>query len=648
MLQNIRDKAQGWLAWVIVVLISIPFALWGIQRYVNPKSKLVIAEVNGVELSQVEFKNKVRQQERRLKAMWKDFDISMMEKQIKQSTLEQMIEQELLVQSAAEAGFRISDAMLAEQIHSIEAFQQEGRFSQGLYEVLLENQGMSPALFEMEKRRDMLVDQMRQGFIRSSLLTAHDESEQARFEKQQRHLTYLVIPSNRFDKSVTVEEAEIEKYFKENPEKYMTPEKVSINYVELKQEVLVSEQAVDEDLLQQYYQEHIDSFTTPPEWHARHILLKIKPDSTPDDIETTKKKAEDLLAKIRAGESFEELAKTYSEDVGSAEKGGDLGWFGEGIMVESFELALSTLKVDEISEPVRTKFGFHLIQLMETKPKKTQEFAEIREQLEKDFQQEQAETEFYSVLDEFGNLAYENSDNLDVLSNTLNLEKKSSELFDRSGTKQTEDPVLSHPEVIKAAFSNQVLNEGYNSEGIEITDKHVVVLRVKEHVPAKPKLLADVKDSIIATLKKEKTKKEVETLGKTVLEEIKQGKNPNEVVKAYKLKWLPAQWIGRRDNKLGNIEIAREVFKFGRPEKGKAIYRGMTLNNGNYAIVALLEVKDGEIKADVQQADSPENPDPREQAKEQQQIALGETVFSQFVSSLKSKAEIINYPENLE
>jgi len=646
MLQNIRDKAQGWLAWVIVVLISIPFALWGIQRYVNPKSKLVIAEVNGVELSQGEFKNKVRQQERRLQAMWKGFDISMMEAQIKQSTLEQMIEQEVLVQSAAELGFRISDAMLAQQIHAIEPFQQEGKFSQGLYEMLLESQGMMPALFEMEMRRGMLVDQIRQGIVRSSLLTAYDEIEQARFEKQQRHLTYLQIPSSRFNESVTIEEAEIEKYFKENPEKYMTAEKVSIEYVELKQEALLTEQSVDEDLLEQYYQEHIDSFTTPPEWHARHILVKTNPDSTPDEIEKAKKKAQDLLVKIRAGNSFEELAKANSEDVGSAKKGGDLGWFGEGAMVEPFEQAVSTLKVDEVSEPVQTEFGFHLIQLIDIKSKKVQEFAEVREQLEKDFQLEQAEAEFYSVLDEFGNLAYENPDNLDVLTNALNLKKKSSELFDRSGVK-TEDPVLSNPQVIDAAFSEQVLSEGNNSEGIEISDKHVVVLRVKEHVPAKPKLLADVKDSIIVTLKKEKTQKAVETLGKTILEEIKQGKNPNEVAKTHELKWLPAQWVGRRDNKLGNIEIAQEVFKFGRPEKDKAIYRGMALNNGDYAIVALLEVKDGEIDTSVQPANS-DKPDPRKQAKEQQQMALGETVFSQFVSSLKSKAEIVQYPDNIK
>jgi len=646
MLQSIREKAQGWLAWVIVVLISIPFALWGIQRYVNPKSKLVVAEVNGVELPLSEFKNKVRQQERRLQAMWKDFDISMMEAQIKQSTLEQMIEQELLVQSAAETGFRISDAMLAQQIHGIEAFQQEGKFSQGLYEMLLESQGMSPALFEMEMRRNMLVDQMRQGIVRSSLLTTYDESEQARFDNQQRHLTYLLIPTHRFDETVTIEESDIENYFKENSEKYMTPEKVSIEYVELKQDSLMSEQSVDEDLLQQYYQEHIDSFTTPPEWQARHILIKTKPDFTDDEIEKAKKKVEDLLAKIRAGESFEELAKTHSEDTVSAKKGGDLGWFGEGAMVEPFEQALSTLEVKEISEPVKTKFGFHIIQLMDAKPKKVQEFAEVREQLEKDFQQEQAEAEFYSVLDEFGNLAYENSDNLDVLANTLNLKKKNSELFDRTGMK-TEDSVLSNRQVIEAAFSDQVLNGGYNSEGIEITDKHVVVLRVKEHVPAKPKLLADVKDSIIATLKKEKTRKQTETLGKTILEEIKQGKDPNEVVKTHELKWLPAQWIGRRDNKLGNAEIAREVFKLGRPEKDKAIYRGMTLNNGDYAVVALLEVKDGEIDDSIQPADS-DRPNPREQAKEQQQIALGETVFSQFMSSLKSQAEIVQYPDNIK
>jgi len=636
MLQNIRDKAQGWLAWVIVFLISIPFALWGIQRYTNPRSKLVVAEVNGVELTQAEFQEKVRQQERRLRAMWKGFDVSMMEEQIKQSALQQMIEQEVLLQAAAEAGFRISDVMVAQEIHSIEAFQQDGQFSQGLYEMLLQSQGMAPAFFEIEMRRGMLVDQLRHGIVSSALLTERDQSEQAKFEKQQRYVTYSLIPISRFESTITIEDTDVEKYFNEHPEKYMTAEKVSIEYVELKQDKLATEQAVDENLLEQYYQEHIDSFTTPPEWNARHILVQLKNEATPEDVEAAQKKAQDLLAKIRAGESFEELAKTHSDDKVSAENGGNLDWFGEGIMLEPFEKALSTLEVNEVSEPVRTQFGFHIIQLLDIKPKATKEFAEVREQLEKDFQKEQAETEFYNVLDEFGNLAYEHSDTLDVLSNSLNLEKKSSPLFDRSGIQDSEDPVLSNRKVIDAAFSDSVLNEGYNSEGIEITDKHVVVLRLKEHVPAKPKLLADVKEEIIATLKKERTRTEVENLGKTLVEAIQQGKNPNEVVKSQNLTWLPAQWVDRYGSNFEKPDIAREVFKLGRPEKDKAIYKGMSLNNGDYVVVALLDVKDGELERS------------QPASVEQQQMALGETTFNQLVSSLKTKAEIIPYPDNIK
>lgn len=653
MLQNIRDNAQGWIAWVIVILICIPFALWGIHEYLRPAPKRVIAEVNGVELSERDFQQNVSQRQQQLRAMLQNqnIDLSFMEEQIKQNTLEQMIEEEVLVQSAVDAGMRIGDALLAKRIHEFPAFQEEGQFSQALYERVLSNQGMSPTGFEMEFRRAMLTDQIREGVLRSTILTAHDQQQRTRLEKQQRFITYLIIPANRFNDSANFTEVDIETYYKEHTKQYMIPEKVSIEYVELSQNDLMNKQNIDEEQLKQRYQERKASFVTPVQWQARHILIKVGQEATASEVEAAEKQAQDLLAKIDAGAAFEELAQTFSDDAGSKNQGGDLGWFGPGAMVKPFEEAVKTMKVGEVSkQPVRSQFGFHIIQLVDIKPEVSRTFDEVREQLEQDLKKELAESEFYGQVEQFANLAFEHPDGLGVLAQTLNLEIKTTDWFDRSGG-NPEDLILSHRKVIDTAFSDTVLTDGYNSDVIEIGEQHVVVLRLKAHEPAEAKPIDSVKEEIISALKREQTRTEAENLSKTLLEQLKPGGDPDTMVKAYDLNWSPAQWVERHDSTLKQPAIVREAFKMGHPIEKKAIYQSVELSNGDYALVAVLAVRDGVTTPEMspmtmtqQDAQGPKSP---QQQKQKEQQALGETEFKQLMSEMKTTATIKNYSSKL-
>ena len=641
MLQSIRDGAQGWLAWVIVVIICVPFALWGIQEYLHPSPKRVIAEVNGAELSETDFQQRVNQQKQRLYAMLQnqDMDLSFMNKQIRQSTLNQMIEEEVLVQSARNANMRIGDALLSSRIHSIPAFQENGKFSQERYEQAIRNQYPSPVAFEMAVRRELLANQIREGVLRSAVFTDYDQQQHTRLSKQQRSISYLIIPASRFNDSVTITDSDIESYYKEHAAQYMTPEKVSIEYVELSQDDLISPQTVDEKSLKELYEERKASFTTPGQFQARHILVKFDSEE-PAEVETASIKARDLLAKINAGESFEELAKLSSDDGGSKNKGGNLGWFGEGAMVKPFEDAVKTMQVGEVSDLVRTQFGWHIIKLEDIKPEKIRTFAEVRDQLNKDIQTERSESAFYEKAERFANLAFEHPESLSVLTETLGLQSKTSELFDRSGGNRQN--IISNRKVIEAAFSGTVLKERFNSDVIGIGEQHIVVLRLREHEPAQPKSLADVKPEIVTALKQERTKVEAQTLGKTLLEQIKQNGDSEKLGKVNDLSWSPAHWIGRKDTTLKQPAIVREVFKMGQPPKeNKALYQGIELSNGDYAIVALLAVKDGVATSETESADA-KAPDKSKLA-EQQQQAFGESEFKQLVSGLKAKAEIKDY-----
>jgi len=643
MLQNIRDGAQGWLAWVIVGVISVPFAFWGINEYFSPSPKTIIAEVNGVELSGEDFRQQVSQRKQQLRTMYRNMDLSFMDEQIRQDTLKQMIEEEVLVQSAKDAGMRIGDALLVTRIHSIPAFHDdEGKFSQKQYEQTLRfRAGLSPTYFEYTMRRQMLTNQLREGVLRSTFLTDYDRQQRIRLEKQQRFISYVIIPTSRFNDSVTITDAEIEAHYKDNASQYMTDEKVSIEYVELSR-ADISTESLDEETLKAFYEERKVSFTTQVEWKARHILIKAGKNATPEVLEAAQKKAREVLDKIRAGGSFEELAKQFSDD-GSKESGGDLGWFGSGMMVKPFEDVVKNLKVGEVSEPVKTRYGFHIIELLEIKPEKVRPFVEVRTQLEKDIQKEQAGIKFEGQAEQFSNLAFENPNSLEVLAETLKLKSKSTGLFDRTGGDQkVQHPILSHNQVIEAAFSDDVLKESYNSEPIQIEEQHAVILRLKNYEPAKAKPLEEVKEEIISAIRRDKTKASAQGLGKSLLEQMRQIRSREALVKTHNLSWSQARWIERQDSTLGQPAIVREVFKMGRPE-GEAIYQDLQLNNGDYALVAVLEVKDGVVPPEPENKEATEDDsqdDDEQNTKKQQERALGTSEYDRLVSGLKAGAEI--------
>lgn len=647
MLQSIREHAQGFLAWVIVLLISIPFALWGIHEYLRPNTQVVIAEINNTEVPYNEFQDTVQRYRRQLQAMMQQrIDLTAMEPQIRETALKSMIQQEVLVQAAHHAGLRIGDALLAKWIH--EAFQQQdGTFNQDQYVETLRMQGLTPERFEMQTRRELLVNQLKQGVVSSALLTHYDTQTQARLEKQQRLVTYLLIPASQFTESTTVSDKEIQEYFTQHADQYMTDEMVSVEYVELSNEMIASDIKIDDEAAKQYYEVHKASFSTPVQWHAQHILIELKNGASEAEVNAAEQKAKDVLTRIKAGEAFDTLAKEYSNDTGSAAQGGDLGTFGEGVMVKPFEDKLKEMKVGEVSEPVRTQYGFHLIKLVDEVPSVVKPFDEVKAELIKTLQTEQADAEFYAKLDQFSNLAFEHPDSLAPLADGLSLEIKNTELFTRQGNKEDTKALSAYTKVVEAAFSDTIVKENLNSEPIDLGDQKVVVIRLKQHQPAQPKSLETVKEDIRALLKTDKIKAATKQLADNLLNEFKKGSDIDTVTQQHNLHWTQAQWITRQDSSLGQPAIVREAFKLGRPNQDTALYQNIELGDGNYAIFAVLEVKDGILEAETPSAD-PKQPTPAEQTKKRQQLAFGETDFNQFSEELKSEAKIVLHKDKLE
>lgn len=639
MLQSIRDRAQGWLAWVIFILIAIPFALWGVHEYATPKQTFAVAEVNGVEIQGRDFDNEVQMQQRQLRAMLKQpgMDLSFMDAQIRQNTLDRMVEHEVLLQTAYNQGLRISDMSLLAHLHNLPYFQDQGKFSQVAYEQVLRSQGFQPAMFEGRMRRELLVQQLEQGIGRSAFLTSYDQQQRDKLNEQQRLVTYVVIPTQRFENTVTVTDAEIEAHYQAHSQEYMTPEKVSVQYIEFSNENIPPKEELSEAVLKQRYEERKASYTTPPQWHARHILVKTEANATPEQLTEAENKAKDLIAKHQAGQSIEALAKQYSDDPGSKSNGGDLNWFGEGAMVKPFEEAVAALKDGEVSStPVKSQFGFHIIERIESKPATERSFDEVKTELKIALQKEQAETEFYTQQEQFANLAFENPNSLEVLAKTMNLQIKESSLFDRSGI--AKDPIFSKPEVTKAAFGDNVLKDNYNSEVVELEPMHVMVLRIKDHELPKAKPLEEVKAEITAKLKTEKMQAEAQKLADSLMTQLKQPNiDPDTLAKDNQLSWSNSQWVKKSVSTFPYPFVVQEAFKLGTPEKDRALYQTVKLSNGDYALFALLDVKEG-TATETKEA----------QKTESVRMAIGNSDFQQFTNALKSTAKIKVHSDKLK
>lgn len=587
MLQIIRDRAQSWIAWVIVILIIIPFALWGINQYFDGGKEISAAKVNGIEISQQALQQAVYQQQERLREMLgANYRPDMFpEEQMRQQVLEGMIERELLVQMSAGSGMRIPDVILAATIRSIPAFQENGEFSQGAYERAVRMRGMNSAGFETELRRDLLSQQLYSGLARSDFATATERQHQQLLESQRRDVGYLVIPVAGSEGKVAVSDEEVQAFYDEQGRLFMQPEQVKVNYLELAAKNFAKDIKVGEDELRARYQGQIANYQTPEQRRARHILITLAPDADAAAVDAAQAKATELLAKLRSGGSFADLAKKHSQDPGSAAQGGDLGLFGRGIMDPAFEDAVFALKPGELSEPVRSAFGLHLIRLEEVSGGKTKSFDEVREQLLAELRNERAEQQFYEQAEQLANLTYEHPDTLEEAARQLGLTVQSSELFTRRGGKD----LWANPKLVAAAFHEDVLARSNNSEPVEVDKNHLVVLRVAEHQPEVRRPLAQVKAEIVTRLRRDKAATEARAMATDVLQQLQQGADPQAVAKKVNVKWVRSDALGREVQSI-DAAIVRTVFAMARPQPGSASWQQTTTASGDQAVIGLYAV----------------------------------------------------------
>ncbi|MHC8295233.1 SurA N-terminal domain-containing protein [Pseudomonas sp. LB3P58] len=620
MLQNIRDNSQGWIAKTIIGVIVALMALTGFDAIFKATThRNDAAKVNGEEISQNELSQAVDMQRRQLmQQLGKDFDASLLdEKMLRESALKGLIDRKLLLQGAENSKFAFSEAALDQVILQTPEFQVDGKFSPERFDQVIRQLGYSRMQFRQMLAQEMLIGQLRAGLAGSGFVTDAQVLAFARLEKQTRDFASLNVKVD--PAAVKLTDDEVKAYYDEHAKEFMTPDQVVIDYLELKKASFFDQVSVKDEDLQAAYQKETANLSE--QRRAAHILIEVNDKATEAQA---KAKIEEIQARLAKGEKFEALAKEFSQDPGSANNGGDLGYAGPGVYDPAFETALYALAKDQVSAPVRTDFGFHLIKLLGVEAPEVPTLASLKDKLTRELKTQQVEQRFVEATKQLEDSSFEASD-LVQPAQDLKLTVHTSKPFGREGG----DGVAANRAVVTAAFSPEVLDEGANSTAIELDPETVIVLRAKEHLKPAQLPLESVAASIRVQLAKEHASSAAKTKAEELIVSLRDGKTAlDKAIDGQSWKVTQAATRGQEGV---DPTVLQALFRMPKPvAKDKPTFSSVTLADGSLVIVRLNGVNEAAA------------PTEEEKAQYRRFLAsrIGQQDFAAYRKQLESQAEI--------
>ncbi len=614
MLTTIREKAQGAFAWVILIIICVPFALWGIQNYLDTGKEAPVASVGDKDFFQQDVNRAYEQYSQNLQGMGID------EQTLKAQALDKLIKDEVLLQYVHKEGLVISDDSARDFIRSLEYFQTDGKFDDKRYKQLLAAQRMTSSEFVNRIKNALVMEQFQRSIIDSAFTTQYDVEHFFKIQNQQRDFDYVTVPVPKLTEQPP--EQDIAAYYQQHLDSYKTPEQISVEYVELALDEIAKTVTVTEDKLKAFYEEQKDQYTTAERRKISHILFAIN-----DKTDEKSALAKALKAKQElATKDFAALAAEQSDDKLSAKNGGDLGLFNAGAMEKAFDDAASTLALGEVSNPVKSAFGYHLIKVTELAPGVVKPFDAVKAEVSKAYQKAQAENAFYEAGEKLTESSYENPDNLQTVSDALNIPVKKSAWF----TRDQGEGLAADPKIRTAAFSEEVL-QGNNSAPVELGADRLVVLRMLEHKPAATRALDEVKQEVIATLLKEKAKQQAAETAQKIKERLQAGGSIQAIAAENKLEIKKITGLTRSSGELPG-QLSQDIFKAAKPVGGKPTIFTALLPSDAQVVVSLSKVTEGAMtENDKKQL---------ELATKNIAKAIGQTEFDAVLNSLQEAADI--------
>jgi peptidyl-prolyl cis-trans isomerase D len=591
-IQSLRDSSEGIIAKILVGLIIIVFALFGfgsITTFLSPTPK--VATVNGEDITQQEMELAV-ERNRRLMLANNTSPADINEDELRADVLTNLVNRSLLLQAANELGFFFGDAGIDQDIVTTPVFQIDGQFSADQFQLVIGSAGFTPLSYREEMKSDKRLQQLATGIQGSAFMTDSEVERTTSLAQQTRDIAFLRIELEGLMEQVDISDAEMRAYYDEHPGDFMTEETVDLAYLELNRSALMDDVETDEDELLSFYEDSKAQYAQEESRRVAHILIESNDEISSEEALV---RITEVSDRIIGGESFEEVAKEVSEDPGSAVEGGDLGFNAPGTFVEEFEEAANALSLNQMSQPVETEFGWHLIKLLDVEPAKTPSFEEVRDRVESSYRESVAEQIFVEKSGRLSEMAFESPD-LQEPAAELELEIKTTGHV----TRDVEDGIGAEPGVMDAAFGPDVLLDGNNSRLIEITPNHHVVVRVREHRPQEQKSFETVASAVREVLAREKATALAEARAKEAVDMLASGSLTRYVADQLGLTWQVVPEIGR--NQMGmDSEINEAAFKLPRPEEGNKSVGYKVLSDGDAAIVSVTNVKNapiGEFEAD--------------------------------------------------
>lgn len=625
MLQAIHDKAKGWIAYAIVGFISIPFALWGINSYMEGGSSKAAAIVNGEDVPAQEVQQELAQ----IRQQFGQMATQLGDEAIKKMALNNVVNQVLLRQKAKDEGYRASTEDVATAIAGISVFQKDGQFDKATYESFLTSQRRNQGAFEQQMREDLTNGQFREGLQATAFVTKAQMEQYQTLRNQKRDIELFTIKAAGFESQVQLTDEQITQYYNEHKSQFMTEEKVKVAYIDLNQEALAKTVTVDEAGLQAYYDEHKDRYLTPESRNASHILVAV---ADPAQDAEAKKKIDAIYADIQAGKkTFEDAAKTDSDDKATAATAGVVGEVTTGSWDPDFEKAVFAAEVNKVLEPIKTGAGYEIIRVNGVKAAVQRTYEEVKAQVEQDFRRAEADKLFLDAAEKLQTIAYEQSGDLAPAAKAINVAVQESGWL----TRTKGEGVLTDPKVLAAAFSDEVLKDGKNSEVVQVSETQAIVLRSAGQEPAAQKPLEEVKADITKILTAQEARKLVVQKGDELLKQLKTtGWAALDTSGLGKADAIEKPGLVQRTGSTLAPEVIEKTFAMPRPTTGQIDWDKVVLANGDYTLISLKAVEDGANTIEENSAQMYGN-------------VNGMRELEAALEDLRARAEIELHPENI-
>lgn len=566
---------------IFLALITLPFAFFGLESYVrNAGDDNHLARIGDIKITQQQFEQALREQQERLRSSMGQVDPALLNTpEARKAVLNDLVNQRLLVLEASKQHLLASDQAIRQTISSIDAFKAEGKFSRERYEAALRAQGMSPAGFEAQLRQDITLQQLAGALGQSGLVSRTVAERVLALQMEKRDVQEYRLTPDAFLDKVVLPEGAANKYYEENGKRFDLPEQARAEYVVLSMNEIGAQLVVTDAELKAWYDGHQERFKQPEERRASHILISLEK----TDKANARAKAEALLAEIRkTPAAFAELAKKNSQDPGSAAKGGDLGFFGRGMMVKPFEDVAFKLGENEISDLVESDFGFHIIKVTGIHASKQKPLAEVKGEIEEELKKTAASRKFAEAAEAFSNMVYEQSDSLKPVADKFKLKVRQSDWLGRKPV--AVNGPLANEKLLAALFSEDAVKNRRNTEAVEIGTNTLLAARVVDYKPQTRQPLENVKSGIETLLKRQEAQLLAKKEGEARLALLKKGED--------KLSWGAARSVSRLDPRLIPQEAIAPVFKL---EAAKLpAYTGVELPDAGYALFKLAKVDSGE------------------------------------------------------